>query len=254
MRASLFITCVVDQFYPQVGLAMAELLAKFGVEVTFNADQTCCGQPAFNTGYRSEARDVALHMLKVFERELQSSDYIVAPSGSCTTMVRRFYTELFEDDDQLRGRADAVGKRVFELSEFLVDVLKIEDADASFAGRVTYHDSCHLLRELNVSAQPRKLIQAVRGAELVEMDRADACCGFGGTFSVKFPEISTAIAEEKIASIERSSAEAVVACDSSCLMQIAGLLARRGSNVRCLHIAELLVSNTKAQSYKESSQ
>ncbi len=221
---------------------MAELLTRLGVEITFNAEQTCCGQPAFNTGYREEAREVARHMLDVFERELETSDYIVAPSGSCVTMVRKFYVELFADDDKDRLRAERVAARTFELSEFLVRVLGIEDTSASYDGRVTYHDSCHLLRELGIASEPRRLIQQVRGAELVEMDRADACCGFGGTFSVRFPEISTAIAEEKIASIERSGADTIVACDSSCLMQIAGLLARRGSNVRCLHIAELLAN------------
>ncbi len=228
--------------FPRVGLAMAELLTRLGVEITFNAEQTCCGQPAFNTGYREEAREVARHMLDVFERELETSDYIVAPSGSCVTMVRKFYVELFADDDKDRLRAERVAARTFELSEFLVRVLGIEDTSASYDGRVTYHDSCHLLRELGIASEPRRLIQQVRGAELVEMDRADACCGFGGTFSVRFPEISTAIAEEKIASIERSGADTIVACDSSCLMQIAGLLARRGSNVRCLHIAELLAN------------
>ncbi|HXG91234.1 MAG TPA: (Fe-S)-binding protein [Blastocatellia bacterium] len=242
MKASLFVTCVVDQMFPRVGLAMAELLTRLGVEITFNAEQTCCGQPAFNTGYREEAREVARHMLDVFERELETSDYIVAPSGSCVTMVRKFYVELFADDDKDRLRAERVAARTFELSEFLVRVLGIEDTSASYDGRVTYHDSCHLLRELGIASEPRRLIQQVRGAELVEMDRADACCGFGGTFSVRFPEISTAIAEEKIASIERSGADTIVACDSSCLMQIAGLLARRGSNVRCLHIAELLAN------------
>jgi L-lactate dehydrogenase complex protein LldE len=231
--------------FPQVGLAAVELLTRLGVEVTFNPEQTCCGQPAFNTGYREEARAVASHMLDLFERELRSADYIVVPSGSCATMVKRFYGELFEGDPAASARVESIGPRLFELSEFLVEVLGVTDVGASFQGRVTYHDSCHLLRELNVSSGPRRLIQAVGGAEFVEMDRAESCCGFGGTFSVKYPEISTAIAEEKVASIERSGAETVetvVACDSSCLMQIAGLLSRRGSRVRCLHIAELLAS------------
>jgi L-lactate dehydrogenase complex protein LldE len=228
--------------YPQVGAAMVELLERLGVEVTFNAEQTCCGQPAFNTGYRREARQVAMHMLEVFESELKTADYLVTPSGSCATMVKKFYADLFADDAGLKARAASVGARLFELSQFLVDVLEVSDVGASFHGRVTYHDSCHLLRELGVSSAPRKLIESVRGIEFVEMDRADACCGFGGTFSVKYPEVSTAIGEEKVASIERSEASLVVACDSSCLMQTAGLLSRRGSNVRCLHLAELLAS------------
>lgn len=240
MKVSLFITCLVDQLYPQVGMATYDLLTRLGVEVTFNAEQTCCGQPAFNSGYRSEARGVAAGMLKLFARELESADYVVAPSGSCVTMVRKSYPDLFADDARLRAQAERVGARLYELSHFLVEVLGVEDVGASFEGRVTYHDSCHLLRELGVSQPPRKLIRAVRGAELVEMDEAETCCGFGGTFSVKYPEISSAMAEAKVASVERSEAGAVVACDASCLMQIAGLLGRKGSGVRPLHLAELL--------------
>jgi L-lactate dehydrogenase complex protein LldE len=221
-------------------MAMFNLLTRLGVEVTFNAQQTCCGQPAFNSGYRREARSVAVQMLRLFAGELKSADYIIAPSGSCVTMVKKYYSELFTDDAQMQAEAEFIGARLYELSHFLVDVLGVEDVGASFAGRVTYHDSCHLLRELGVSEPPRKLIRAVRGADFVELDEADVCCGFGGTFSIKFPEISTAIAADKIASIERSGAEVVVACDASCLMQIGGLLSRKGSAVRSLHLAELL--------------
>ncbi len=241
-KVSLFVTCVVDQLFPQAGLAAVDVLTRLGVEVAFNREQTCCGQPAFNSGFRNEAREVAAHMLDVFETELKSADYIVAPSGSCTTMVKKFYGELFEDDERNLERASAIGGRLFEFSQFLVDVLGVSDVAAAYDGKVTYHDSCHLLRELGVSSQPRKLIESVCGVEIVEMDRADACCGFGGTFSVKYPEISTAIGDEKVAAIEVSGADTVIACDSSCLMQIAGLLARRGSTVRCMHIAELLSS------------
>lgn len=240
MKVSLFVTCIVDQMYPQVGLATVDLLSKLGAEVRFNSDQTCCGQPAFNTGFRDEAREVAAHMLDVFETELKSADYIVAPSGSCTTMVKKFYVELFEGDANNLARVEAIGGKVYELSQFLVDVLGVQDLGLASAAKVTYHDSCHLLRELGVSGQPRELIKNIAGVEFVEMDKADACCGFGGTFSVKFPEISTAIAEEKIASIERTGADTLVACDSSCLMQMSGLLSRRGSDIRCVHIAELL--------------
>ena len=242
LKISLFVTCIVDQMFPQVGAAAARLLVRRGVQVVFNPEQTCCGQPAFNTGYLEEARDVARRTLDLLENELKSCDYVVAPSGSCASMIKRFYAELFADDAEARSRAETVSERTFELSQFLTEVLQTEDVEASFQGRITYHDSCHLLRELGVSAGPRKLISAVDGAQFVEMERADACCGFGGTFSVKYPEISTAIAEEKIESILRSEADTVVACDSSCLMQIAGLLDRRGARVGCMHIAELLVS------------
>jgi L-lactate dehydrogenase complex protein LldE len=240
MKVSLFITCLVDQLYPEVGMAMSRLLTRLGVDVSFNAEQTCCGQPAFNTGYHHEARSVAEHMLKLFVRELDSVDYIVAPSGSCVTMIKKYYAELFADDPEMKTHAESVGPRLYELSQFLIEVLKVEDVGAAFDGRVTYHDSCHLLRELGLSRPPRQLINAVRGVEFVELDDADVCCGFGGTFSVKYPEISSAIAAEKVANIERSKADAVVACDASCLMQISGMLSRKGSSVRTLHLAELL--------------
>lgn len=240
MKVSIFITCIVDQMYPRVGMAMAELLARLGVEVVFNPAQTCCGQPAFNAGYRAQARDVAAQMLDIFERELESADYVVAPSGSCTSMVKNFYPELFADSPRMLSRVARVAARTFELSQFIVDVLGVEDVGSEFKGRLTYHDSCHLLRELGVDSAPRKLLSKVRGVEFVESDRADACCGFGGVFSVKFPETSAAIGAEKIASVERSRADAVVSCDAGCMMQMAGLLGRKGSPVRCLHLAEVL--------------
>jgi len=242
MKVSLFVTCIVDQMFPGVGVAAVEVLSRLGVEVTFNSNQTCCGQPAFNTGYRKEARQVALSTVDLFERELRSCDYIVAPSGSCVTMVRKFYRELFESDPAVVKRAEAISLKIFELSDFLVNVLKALDIEASYHGRVTYHDCCHLLRELRISKEPRQLIGGVRGVEFVEMHASDACCGFGGTFSVKYPEISTAIDQEKITNIARSGADTVVACDSSCLMQIAGLAGRSGLGVRCMHLAELLAS------------
>jgi L-lactate dehydrogenase complex protein LldE len=240
MKVSLFITCIVDQLYPGIGTATVNLLTRLGVEVTFNKDQTCCGQPAFNSGYEDEARNVAVRMLDLFTRELEDADYIVAPSGSCVTMIRKSYLNLFVDDPQRRAQAEKVADRIYELSEFLVEVLEVEDVGATFGGRVTYHDSCHLLRELGVSQPPRQLIKAVAGADFVEMEDAEGCCGFGGTFSVKYPEISTAIVAEKVRNIEDSEAGTVVACDASCLMQIGGFLSRKGSAVRPIHLAEFL--------------
>ncbi|HEY7784997.1 MAG TPA: (Fe-S)-binding protein [Pyrinomonadaceae bacterium] len=240
MRVSLFITCLNDQVFPQVGIAMVKTLRRLGVEVDFNPAQTCCGQPAFNTGYRKDARALAEHFIDVFQNE--RADFIVAPSGSCTAMVRNYYQELFHGaTDKSRLRAiEGVRTRLREFSEFIVDELKVEDVGASFDGRVTYHDACHLLRELNISEGPRRLIRAVRGIDYVEMEAPDTCCGFGGTFSVKYAEISNAILEEKIARINRSGAQYVVANDSSCLMQIAGGLSRAGSPVKTMHLAELL--------------
>jgi L-lactate dehydrogenase complex protein LldE len=240
MRVSLFITCLVDQLYPQVGTAMVTTLRRLGVDVSFNEAQTCCGQPAFNSGYRNDARALAKHFIDVFEHD--RADFIVAPSGSCTAMVRNFYGELFHDDDESRRKALAdVQVRLREFSEFLVNELKVEDVGATFNGKVTYHDACHLLRELNISEAPRRLIRAVRGVNFVEMEAPDTCCGFGGTFSVKFGEISSAILHEKLERIKRSDVDYVIANDSSCLMQIAGGLSRAGSNIKTMHLAELLV-------------
>ena len=240
MRVSLFITCLVDQMFPDVGEAMVVTLRRLGVEVDFNEAQTCCGQVAFNSGYRPEARAMAEHFLRTFEDD--KADFLVAPSGSCSAMVRNFYGELFADasDSQWRERLDRVRSRLREFSEFLVTEMKVEDVGARFPARVTYHDACHLLRELGVAEQPRRLIKAVRDLEFVEMDAPDTCCGFGGTFSVKFSEISDAILREKLARIGQSGVEYVIANDSSCLMQIAGGLSRAGSPIKTMHLAELL--------------
>ena len=219
---------------------MVSTLRRLGVEVVYNEAQTCCGQPAFNSGYRKEARALAEHFVNVFERE--RADFIVAPSGSCTAMVRNFYGELFhgKGDERRRRALERVRLRLREFSEFIVKELKVEDVGARFAGRVTYHDACHLLRELNIAEEPRRLIRAVRDVEFVEMEAPDTCCGFGGTFSVKYGEISSAILDEKLARLSRSGVEYVIANDSSCLMQIAGGLSRAGSSIKTMHLAELL--------------
>jgi len=235
-RVALFITCLADQFFPQVGECAVEVLRRLGVEVVFNPAQTCCGQPAFNTGYRDEARAVAARMLDLFD----DADYVVAPSGSCTTMVRVFYPELFAEDAPRLEKVERLRRRLFEFSEFLVKVLKVEDVGASFHGRVTYHDSCHLLRELGIESEPRRLIRAVRGIDFVEMQDYRLCCGFGGTFSVKFPEVSVAMGEDKIRAATEARAEYLVANDSGCLMHLAGVIHRQGLPVRTMHLAELL--------------
>jgi len=239
MQVSLFITCLVDQLWSSVGASSVEVLRRVGCEVEFDDRQTCCGQPAFNTGYREEARQVARHFISVFEKS--HAEVIVSPSGSCTAMVHHF-PELFADDAEWLKRAQAIAARTHELSSFLVHVLKIEDVGASWTGRLTWHDACHGLRDLNIKSEPRSLIRNVRGAEFVELDNADSCCGFGGTFSVKYPEISVAILDQKIEAIERAGVQAVVSGDASCLMQIGGRLSRQGSNVRVMHLAELLAS------------
>jgi L-lactate dehydrogenase complex protein LldE len=239
MRVSLFVTCLVDQLWPAVGAGAVEVLRRAGCEVVFDERQTCCGQPAFNTGYRHEARRLARRFIEVFEGG--GADYVVSPSGSCTAMAHHFH-ELFAGDEAWRRRAEALAARTYEFGGFLVNVLKVEDVGASFKGRVTWHDACHGLRDLGLREEPRKLIRGVRGAEFVELANADACCGFGGTFSVKYPEISVAILDHKIDAIEKAGVRAVVSGDASCLMQIGGRLTRNNSSVKTMHLAELLAS------------
>ncbi len=230
---------MVDQLCPSVGVATVEVLRRNGCEVIFDERQTCCGQPAFNTGYRKESQKFAKRFIKIFEES--DAEYIVSPSGSCTAMVKHFY-EVFPDDKSWRERAEKIAEKTFEFSSFLVNVLKIEDVGAKFSGKLTWHDACHGLRDLNIKNEPRQLLKKVKNTEFVELNGADECCGFGGTFSVKYPEISAAILDKKIENIEDSGADAVVACDASCLMQISGRLSRKGSPIKAKHIAEILAS------------
>jgi L-lactate dehydrogenase complex protein LldE len=233
---TLFVQCLVDGLYPEVGRAMVAVLERLGLALECPTRQTCCGQPAFNAGYRNEARSAAKHFITVFE----AADTIVCPSGSCVSMVRHHYSELFAHRPQWQRRAAAVAARTFEFSEFLVDVLGVTDLGARYRGRVTYHDSCHLLRTLGVRKQPRALIAGVRDLEFVEMNESDRCCGFGGSFAVKYPEISGAMVDDKVGHILDSGADAVIGCDMGCLMNIQGRLSRIGSTVAVLHIAQLL--------------
>ena len=211
------------------------LLRRLGHIVDFDPRQTCCGQPAFNTGYRGHARGLARRFIEVFE----GAEAVVAPSGSCVAMVRHF-PELFEDDKAWRDRATEMASRVHELSSFLVDVLEVDDVGARFDGAVTWHDACHGRRDLCLSEQPRRLLRNISGADLVEAKGADSCCGFGGTFSVKYPEISVAILDRKLDEVEKLGVDAVVSSDVSCLMQIDGRLRRRGARARTMHLAEVL--------------
>jgi L-lactate dehydrogenase complex protein LldE len=236
LHVTMFIQCLVDGFCPEVGVSMVRILEKLGVRLDYPPTQTCCGQPAFNTGYRKEARRAARHFIEVFE----NASWIVCPSGSCTHMVREYYPLLFETDPQWHQRAVRVSRKVFEFTEFLVDVLGADDLGSRFAGRVTYHDSCHLLRGLGVREQPRRLLRNIRDAEFVEMTASDCCCGFGGTFAVKYADISTAMLEDKVGFIEASGADVVVGCDTGCLLNIRGMLKRKGLAVKTMHIAQLL--------------
>ena len=240
MRVGLFVTCIVDQLWPSIGAGTVEVLRRAGCTVEFDERQTCCGQPAFNTGYAVEARKLAQRFIEICEDS--QVEAIVSPSGSCTAMVHHYHM-LFTDDEEWRRRADNLAARTFELSSFLVRVLKVEDVGARWRGRLTWHDACHALRDLNVQAEPRRLIKNVREAEFVELENADSCCGFGGTFSVKYPEISVAILDSKIEAIEKADVDAIVSADASCLMQIGGRLSRIGSKVKTMHLAELLASS-----------
>jgi len=239
-RVALFIPCFVDQLYPQVGLDTVRVLRKIGCEVEFPASQTCCGQPAFNTGYWNDARPVAEHFVRVFE----SAEAVVCPSGSCATMVRSFYRDLLEDSP-LRDAAAQLAQRVFEFSEFLVKVAKVMEVGAEFPHRVTVHDSCHGLRELHVKQEPRELLRHVRGLELVEMSHGEECCGFGGTFSVKFGMISAAMGDSKAENIQATGAEFVTATDPSCLMHIEGILRRRNARARTVPLPSILAREAR---------
>jgi L-lactate dehydrogenase complex protein LldE len=234
MRVALFIPCFVDQFFPNVAIAMVTVLRRLNVEVDYPLGQTCCGQPAFNTGYWNEARILAKRHCEVFA----DADAIVSPSGSCAAMVRNFYSELLGGHTVI---PPCVSK-TYEFSEFLVRMLGVTDVGAKFPARVTYHDACHALRELRLKDEPRQLLRNVQGLELVEMDQAETCCGFGGTFSVKFPMISYAMDDVKVTSINKTGAQYVVSGDSSCLMQIDGYLRRQKLPIKTISLAEVLAS------------
>lgn len=237
MRVGLFVTCLVDLLRPRIGFAAIRLLQAAGCEVVVPMAQTCCGQPAYNAGDRRAARLLAEKLIAEFE----GCDYIVAPSGSCVGMIRTHYPELFADDPAWRERAAALGVRTYELSDFLVTVAKLDKVPGGFTGTVTYHDACSGLRELGVKAQPRALLAKLPGVTLTEMNGAEECCGFGGTFAVKFGDISARLAEKKCENVRASEADAVVLGDLGCMLNIEGRLRRMGDETtRVLHIAEIL--------------
>lgn len=240
ITAQLFATCIVDTLYPQLGEAVIRVLNRAGVRVEFPAGQTCCGQPAFNAGMRRQARPIAEHTIRVFE---QTSGPVVIPSGSCTAMIRHGYLELFTDDPPWLERARALVDRSYEFSEYLVDILGVTDVGARYPGKITYHASCHLLRDLGIHRQPLALLAAVREAELVELPSADECCGFGGVFSVEYAQISSAMLARKLGNIQASGAPVVVSCDGGCVTNINGGLQRRRRVQRAVHIAEILDSH-----------
>lgn len=239
-RVGLFATCLVDLFRPSVGFASVKLLQDAGCEVHVPVAQTCCGQPAYNTGDRADTREIAEQVIEAFEE----FDFIVAPSGSCASMLKKHYPGLFEGNPAWEERSKAFSAKCHELISFLTDVMMVRDTGAQLKARITYHDSCSGLRELNISEQPRKLLGNVSGLEVQEMTDSHVCCGFGGTFCVKYSDISNAIVTKKVGNIDASGADMLLAGDLGCLMNMAGKLKRQGSDVEVRHVAEVLAGMT----------
>ncbi len=237
-RVSLFVTCIVDRLFPEIGLAAAEVLERLGYRVDFPEGQTCCGQPAFNTGYRREAKEVGCRCFEVF----RDAEYVVVPSGSCASMLVNHFEDLFREEPKLLEETRRLAPRIWEFSKFLLEVARVDDVGARYDGAVTFHDSCHGLRELKIKEGPRRLLSRVKGLTLREMDASEECCGFGGTFSVKFPAVSGAILRTKIESILRTGAGTVVGADASCLLHIRGGLSRARLSVNTMHLAQILAS------------
>jgi len=239
-RVGLFVTCLVDLVRPSVGFAAARLIEAAGCTVVVPAAQTCCGQPAYNAGARGTARDLALQTMRAFA----GCDYVVAPSGSCAAMLRIHYPALFKGEEAQEFEAKAFAERVHELTSFLVSVRKQTRPAGRFTGRVVHHDACSGLRELGIKAEPRALLAAVEGVELIEIEEAASCCGFGGLFSVKYPDISAAVADRKIDHLRAAAPDLVTGGDLGCLMNLAGRLRRTGSPLPCRHVAEILAGET----------
>jgi len=237
MKVQLFIPCFIDQLYPQVAFNTVKILEKAGCTVAYNTQQTCCGQPAFNAGFWGESKDVCTKFVQDFD----GADYIVSPSASCAGFVRNNYGKLFENN-AFQSPAKKVASQIFELSEFLVKILGITDLGASFNGKVTFHDSCAGLRECNIKAEPRALLSQVNGLELVEMNDTETCCGFGGSFAVKYDTISVAMADQKIDHAIATEAEYIISTDMSCLMHLDGRINFNGQQIKVIHLADVLAS------------
>lgn len=240
INVGLFATCLVDLMRPSVGFATARLLERNGCTVHVPQSQTCCGQPAYNAGDEADARALAVNFITAFE----TFDYVVAPSGSCVGQIKVHYPALFKGNEQMVTRAEALAAKTFELTSFLRDILQVAETDAEFSEKVTYHDSCAGLRELDIKEQPRQLMNSIKGLKLCELDDAGACCGFGGLFSVKYPDISEKIVDDKVDAIEKTGADVLLGGDLGCLMNVAGRLQRRGSSIKVRHVAEVLAGMT----------
>ena len=241
-QAQLFLTCLGDQFHTSTLRNMTHILERLGVELSFPAEQTCCGQPLFNNGFEDKTRPVALNFMRAFGK---SDAPIVGPSGSCVSMVRHHYPELFPPGTTEHATALDIASRTFEFTEYLVNVLKVTDVGAVYPHRVTYHASCHYLREMGLKTEAKTLLNGVKGLELIPLKEEETCCGFGGAFTVTFPEVSRAMMQNKVNDILASEADTVVTCEPGCLMNIAGGLHKAGSKIRAMHIVDLLATGTR---------
>jgi L-lactate dehydrogenase complex protein LldE len=237
MNVQIFIPCFIDQLYPSVAFNMVKVLRKAGCSVEYNTNQTCCGQPAFNAGFWNESKEVCTKFISDFSGD----DYIVAPSASCVGFVRNYYGKLFENSS-LHNEVKHLGERLFEFSEFLIKVLQVDDFGASLNGKATYHDSCAGLRECRIKEEPRRLLSKVAGLELEEMADVETCCGFGGTFAVKFEPISIAMADQKLTNAKNTNAEYLISTDMSCLMHLDGYFKNKNAHIQVMHLADVLAS------------
>lgn len=241
MKVALFVTCLADLFYPEVGKSVVQVLESQGIEVEVPLKQTCCGQPAYNSGYPQGARMAAKHFIETFEPLLRETEvYIVLPSGSCAAMIRETYPKLLADDPDFYTRAVAIGERVYEFSEFLVHILGVERICATYPAKATYHHSCHMSRGLGLREEPLEVLRCVEGLELIPLANAEDCCGFGGTFAVKMAEISTAMGAEKLQHVRETGAELLIASDLGCLMHLSGYARREGRPIPVKHVAQVL--------------
>lgn len=237
MNVSIFVPCFIDQLYPNVAFDMVKVLEKAGCTVSYNTNQTCCGQPAFNAGFWGEAKDVCSKFLKDFS----GAEYIVAPSASCVGFVRNYYHKLF-DNSSFHNDVKNLADKTYEFSEFMIKVLQVDDVGARLEGKATYHDSCAGLRECHIKQEPRQLLSKVKGLELMEMNDVETCCGFGGTFAVKFEPISIAMADQKVNNAKETGAQYLISTDMSCLMHLGGYIKNNGTNIRVMHLAEVLAN------------
>ncbi|HOZ98511.1 MAG TPA: (Fe-S)-binding protein [Niabella sp.] len=236
-NVQIFIPCFVDQLYPQTGFNMVKVLEKFGCNISYNTDQTCCGQPAFNAGFWEESKAVCTKFIQDFKK----AEYIVAPSASCVGFVRNYYQKLFENSS-LHNEVKNLAAKTYEFSEFLLNVLKVEDCGASFSAHATYHDSCAALRECKIKSGPRKLLENVKGLTITELNDVETCCGFGGTFAVKFPGISVGMGEQKVENAMATGADYLISTDLSCLMHLQGYIDGKGYKIKTMHLADVLAS------------